>query len=76
MAIFNYLEIIEILSEQESLERQSQIVRIEVENEVEAQTLLKKYEPVFTGLNYVKRILTQRHFEDSDRNQKCSVEPL
>ena len=74
--IKNYLEIIEQLSEQESLEKQQQLIRIEVKDEIEAKKKLAEFEPAFAGLNYVKRMLTQRHWVDADKNQPCVVKKL
>ena len=74
--IKKYLEIIEQLSEEEMLEKQPQIVRLEVKDETEAKSKLKEYEPAFKGLKYTKRILTQKHFQDADRNQPCEVKEL
>ena len=74
--IKKYLEIIESLPEEEGLERQPQVIRIEVEDEADAKKKLKIYEPVFKGLKYVKRMLIQKHFQDADRNQPCEVKEL
>lgn len=74
--IKKYLEIIEELTEEEKLEKQPQMIRIEVEDEAEAREKLKIFEPAFEGLNYVKRILIQKHFQDSDRNQPSEIIPL
>ena len=71
-----YLEIIENLTEEESLEQQPRMLRIEVKDETEAIAQAEKYEPVFEGLNYEKRILTQNHYADSSRNQPCEVKKL
>ena len=72
----NYLEIIETLSEEESLEKQPQIIRLEVKDEIEAKKKIAEYEPAFKGLNYKKQMLTQRHWVDADKNQPCVVKPL
>jgi len=74
--IKKYLEIIETLTEEEMLAKQPQIVRIEVTGLSDARDKLPEYEPAFEGLDYVKRMLTQRHFEDASKNQPCEITPL
>jgi len=69
-----YLEIIEILTEEESLEKQPQIIRIEVESEEEAKKLLPQYEPLFAGKNYVKQLHICRH--SLKGNKPCEVKSL
>lgn len=72
----NYLEIIEQLSEKESLEKQPQIIRIEVKDKIDAIKKLADYEPTFKGLNYKKQMLTQNHYEDGNKNQPCVIKKL
>jgi len=58
-----YLEIIEQLTDEESLIKQAQEMRLEVDSKEEALTLLSTYESLFDGLNYIKRLHTYYHEE-------------
>lgn len=73
MAIKKYLEIIEELTETEMLEKKPQIVRIEVQDEVEAKNIVKEYEPAFIGRNYQKRMVISKHFVDANLNRPSEV---
>ena len=70
----HYLEIIEQLTLDESLEKLPRIVRLEVADETEARKLLPKYEPAFAGLKYVKRVHIHRHAAGG--HGACRVAPL
>ena len=53
-----YLEIIEQLSLEQKQTVQAQEIRIKVDSKDEAISLLSTYEPIFEGLNYIKRLHT------------------
>jgi len=74
MKIRNYLEIIEQLTEEEMLEKQPQIIRIEVKNKTEAKTKSKQYESVFKGLKYKKQFHIHKHSKGG--NIACEIEKL
>ncbi len=74
MKIRYYLEIIEQLSEEEMLEKQPQIVRLEVKDETEAKEKLKEYEPAFEGLKYKKQLHIHKHSKDG--NLPCEIKNL
>lgn len=67
-----YLEIIEQLSEQEQFTKQPTNIRIKVNSKEEAIAKLPELEPLFTGLNYIKRLHTCYHEE----GKSCEVEIL
>ena len=69
-----YLEIIEQLTEDESLTKEPQTVRVQVKDEAEARALLPKYEPDFKGLNYIKRFHIHKHAAAG--GLPCKVIPL
>lgn len=67
-----YLEIIEQLTEEEELIKQSQIIRVEVSSKEDAISKLSTYESTFEGLNYIKRYHKCYHEE----SQSCEIEEL
>ena len=67
-----YLEILEQLTDEESLTKQAQTIRIEVSSKDEAISKLTTYEPDFEGLNYVKRYHKCYHEE----GRPCEIELL
>ena len=68
-----YLRILENLSDEERLEKQSQIILIEVVDEADAKIKAGIYEFAFAKLNHSKEMIVQRHFEDADRNEPDEV---
>jgi len=68
----SYLEIIEQLTDEESLLKQAQIIRIEVSSKEDAINKLSIYESAFEGLNYIKRYHKCYHEE----NKSCEIEEL
>jgi len=67
-----YLEIVEKLSEDESMVKQPQELRIEVSSREEA---VKKYEELkhlFEGVSYVARV----HYHYHDEGKPCEVEVI
>jgi len=67
-----YLEILEQLTDEESLIKQAQAVRIEVSSKDEAISKLSIYEPEFEGRNYIKRY----HICNHEEGQSCEIEEL
>jgi hypothetical protein len=67
-----YLEILEQLTEEESIVKQPQTVRITVASKEDAIEKLDVYEPAFIGLNYIKRYHICKHEE----GQPCEIEVL
>ena len=67
-----YLEILEILSEEEELTRQQQMLRIEVKSKEHAMEVLKVVEPLFRGLKCEKRL----HYCYHDEGKPCEIKPI
>jgi hypothetical protein len=67
-----YLEILEILTKDEKLIKQAQVVRIEAADRTDALNKLPEQEALFVGRNYIKRIHTCFHQE----KLPCQVEVL
>jgi len=59
----NYLEIIELLSEEEQFIKQPQIIRIEVIDKNDALEKVVLYESLFQGLNYKKQLQFAAYFD-------------
>ncbi len=64
-----YLEIIQLLTEEETLTSQPQMLRLEVVDDTDAMNKFEKYKSLFDGLKYVARIHYCRH----DEGKSCSV---
>ena len=67
-----YLEILEKLSEEETLTRQPQQFRREVSSRDEALDLYERVKPFFEGVSYVARIHYCRH----DEGKPCETEEI
>ncbi len=71
----NYLEMIEELFEEDLLEQQPQIVRIQVKDEEEAKKLFPKYESLFKDRSY--KVQYHVHFHSKDGNNiPCKIKIL
>ena len=69
-----YLEILEKLSEEESLERQPQQFVKEVSSREEAIKLYNQIKPIFSGISYVARIHYHKHSREG--NEQCQIEVI
>jgi len=67
-----YLEIVEVLSEEEEFTRQPQLVRVEVESEDEAYQLYNQLKPLFNGRKYIARI----HYCYHEEGKPCQVKVI
>lgn len=75
MAEHRYLEIEEQLTEEEQLEKQPSIVRVEVKDKAEAEKVYPDYEVDFEGKKY--KVKYHIHFHSAKgANRPCEVEIL
>ncbi|MCD6198919.1 MAG: hypothetical protein J7K15_10175 [Deltaproteobacteria bacterium] len=64
-----YLEIMELLSEEEMFTRQPQFIRVEVRDEDQAMQLYQQLKPLFAGRKYVARL----HYCYHEEGKPCEV---
>lgn len=67
-----YLEIEEVLTEEEALVRQPQFIRVEVRDRDHALQLYQQLKPLFAGRKYVARLHICRH----DEGRPCEVKVI
>ena len=67
--MITYLEIIE---QPDTIEEIPQTIRIKVVDKAEAIEKLPVFEPLFSGMNYVKQV----HYCKHDEKEKCVLEAL
>jgi len=75
MVEHRYLEIIEKLSDEETLEKQPQILRVEVKDEEEAKKVLPDYEPLFADKSYKAQYHIHYHSKEGE-NLPCEIKIL